>query len=170
MVKGSDGLYYKLNTDGETVEAEQTTENSLNGSVIAAKSITATKIAVDDLVAFGATIGGFHISDRSIYSGTKASVDNTTQGIYMDSTGQLATGDSTRYLKHYKDSDGKWHLEICTDELLLSSGKTVSGAIDAAQGTADAAANAASDNTQLIFQTQAALQLLSDSISTVSGQ
>lgn len=139
VVKGGDGLYYKLNTDGETVEAEQTTENSLNGSVIAAKSITATKVAVDDLVAFGATIGGFHLSANSMYSGAKAGVDNTTQGIYMDSTGQIATGDSTRYLKHYKDAAGTWHLEICTDELLLSSGKTVSGAISAAQAAADKA-------------------------------
>lgn len=139
VVKGSDGLYYKLNTNGVTTEAEQTEYNSLDGSIITAKSITATKIAVDDMVAFGATIGGFHISDKSMYSGTKASVDNTTQGIYWDSTGQLATGDSTRYLKHYKDSAGVWHLEICTDELLLSSGKTVSGAIDDAQKAADKA-------------------------------
>ena len=62
VVKGSDGLYYKLNTDGSTVESEQTEYNSLNGSVITAKSITATKISVDDLVAFGATIGGFNIT------------------------------------------------------------------------------------------------------------
>lgn len=43
VIKGSDGLYYKLNTDGVTTEAEQTEYNSLNGSVITAKSITATK-------------------------------------------------------------------------------------------------------------------------------
>ena len=58
VIKGEDGLYYKLNTDGNTVEKEQTDYNSLDGGVIRAKSITATKIAVDDLVAFGATIGG----------------------------------------------------------------------------------------------------------------
>ena len=59
VVKGSDGLYYKLNVSAETVETEQTDQNSLNGSIITAKSITATKISVEDLVAFDATIGGF---------------------------------------------------------------------------------------------------------------
>ena len=76
VVKGENGLYYKLNTDGVTTEAEQTEYNSLNGQVIAAKSITATKIAVNDLVAFGATIGGFNISHDAIYSGTKGGVDS----------------------------------------------------------------------------------------------
>ena len=36
VIKGDDGLYYKLNTDGVTTEAEQTDYNSLNGSVIKA--------------------------------------------------------------------------------------------------------------------------------------
>ena len=73
VIRGNDGLYYKLNTDGETVESEQTAENSLNGQMIAANTITASKISVEDLVAFGATIGGFNISDDAIYSGVKAS-------------------------------------------------------------------------------------------------
>ena len=51
VIKGTDGLYYKLNTDGVTTEAEQTNQNSLDGSVIKAKSVTATKINVTDLVA-----------------------------------------------------------------------------------------------------------------------
>lgn len=112
VVKGEDGLYYKLNTDGVTTEAEQTEYNSLNGQVIAAKSITATKIAVDDLVAFGATIGGFKISTNSIYSGVKESVNNTTRGIYMDNQGQIAVGDSQNFIKYYKDENGAYKLEI----------------------------------------------------------
>lgn len=48
VIKGSDGLYYKLNTDGKTVEEEQTDYNSLNGQVIRAKSVTAEKIDVKD--------------------------------------------------------------------------------------------------------------------------
>lgn len=112
VVKGEDGLYYKLNTDGVTTEAEQTEYNSLNGQVIAAKSITATKIAVDDLVAFGATIGGFKISTSSIYSGVKESVNNTTRGIYMDNQGQMAVGDSQNFIKYYKDENGAYKLEI----------------------------------------------------------
>lgn len=112
VVKGENGLYYKLNTDGVTTEAEQTEYNSLNGQVITAKSITATKIAVDDLVAFGATIGGFKISTNSIYSGVKESVNNTTRGIYMDDQGQIAVGDSQNFIKYYKDENGDYRLEI----------------------------------------------------------
>lgn len=112
VVKGENGLYYKLNTDGVTTEAEQTEYNSLNGHVIAAKSITATKIAVDDLVAFGATIGGFKISTNSIYSGVKESVNNTTRGIYMDNQGQIAVGDSQNFIKYYKDENGAYKLDI----------------------------------------------------------
>lgn len=131
VVKGSNGLYYKLNTDGVTTEAEQTEYNSLSGSVITAKSITATKIAVDDLVAFGATIGGFHITDDAIYSGVKESATNTTRGIYLDNTGQIAFGDSSNYLKYFKDTDGKWKLDISAAVIRLgASNKTVEDYIE----------------------------------------
>lgn len=112
VIKGDDGLYYKLNTDGVTTETEQTDYNSLNGSIITAKSITATKISVKDLVAFDATIGGFKITDDSIYSGVKSNVGNTTRGIYLDNDGQIAFGDSRNFLKFYKDSDGVYKLVI----------------------------------------------------------
>lgn len=126
VVKGSDGLYYKLNTDGVTTEAEQTEYNSLNGSVITAKSITATKIAVDDLVAFDATIGGFAIDEDSIHTNTKASVDSAARGIYLDNEGQVAFGDSTNYLKYYKDTDGTYKLDISAGSLrMASTGQTV---------------------------------------------
>ena len=131
VVKGSDGLYYKLNTDGVTTESEQTEYNSLNGTVIQAKSITATKIAVDDLVAFGATIGGFNITKSSIYSGVKSSVDNTTRGIYMDNEGQIAFGDGSNYLKYYKDTNGSYKLAISARSIKMgSSGKDVETAIN----------------------------------------
>ena len=126
VVMGEDGLYYKLNVNGETVETEQTEYNSLNGSIITAQSITATKIAVDDLVAFDATIGGFNITENSLYSGVKASADNTTRGIYLDREGQLAVGDSKNYLKYYKDTDGSYKLAISAGSIVLAaSGKTV---------------------------------------------
>lgn len=131
VVKGSDGLYYKLNTDGVTTESEQTEYNSLNGTVIKAKSITATKIAVDDLVAFDATIGGFNITESSIYSGVKNSVNNTTRGIYMDNTGQIAFGDGSNYLKYYKDTDGSYKLAISARSIKMgASGKNVEEAIN----------------------------------------
>lgn len=131
VVKGSDGLYYKLNTDGVTTESEQTEYNSLNGTVIQAKSITATKIAVDDLVAFGATIGGFKLTKNSIYSGVKSSVDNTTRGIYMDNDGQIAFGDGSNYLKYYKDTDGSYKLAISARSIKMgASSKNVEEAIN----------------------------------------
>ena len=121
VVKGEDGLYYKLNTDGNTIEKEQTDFNSLNGSVIKAKSITATKISVDDLVAFGATIGGFHISKDTIFSGVKESVLNTTRGIYLDNSGQISFGDSANYIRYFKEQNGKFKLDIAVESLSIKS-------------------------------------------------
>lgn len=132
VVKGSNGLYYKLNTDGITTEAEQTDYNSLNGQIIKAKSITASKITVDDLVAFDATIGGFNITDNSLYSGVKSSADNTTRGVYLDSDGQVAFGDSTNYLRYYRDRTGAYKLEISAESLVFTTGKTVSEVISSA--------------------------------------
>lgn len=119
VIKGEDGLYYKLNTDGVTTEAEQTDENSINGSIIKAKSITATKVAVDDLVAFDATIGGFNITDGSIYSGVKETIDNTTRGVYLDSEGQVYLGDADNFLKYYRDDEGNYKLEISAESILF---------------------------------------------------
>lgn len=126
VLKGSDGLYYKLNTDGETVGAEQTEYNSLNGSVITAKSITAEKVNVNDLVAFDATIGGFKITESSIYSGVKESPNNTTRGIYFGDDGQFAIGDQTNFFKYIKDTDGSYKLLISANSLkFTTSDKTV---------------------------------------------
>lgn len=133
VIQGSDGLYYKLNTDGMTTETEQTEYNSLNGQVILAKSVTAEKISVEDLVAFDATIGGFTIGDSSIYSGVKETVDNATRGIYMDNQGQFAFGDSQNFIKYYKDQNGNYKFEISADSMVFSSsGTDVETAISAA--------------------------------------
>lgn len=140
VIKGKDGLYYKLNTDGVTTETEQTDYNSLNGQIIRAKSITAEKIKVEDLVAFGATIGGFKIGDTSIYSGVKESVDNKTRGIYMDNQGQIAFGDATNFIKYYKDQNGNYRLEVSAESIVFgSSGTDVEEAVKNAQAAADAA-------------------------------
>ncbi len=138
VIKGNDGLYYKLNTDGEKVGAQQTEYNSLNGSIITAKSVTAEKVNVKDLVAFGATIGGFHITDSALYSGVKESVDNTTRGTYMDDTGQFSVGDASNYLKFFKDTDGKYKLVISASSMKLSSSDTtVEDALNGLQNGVD---------------------------------
>lgn len=118
VIMGEDGLYYKLNTNGETVSSEQTDYNSLNGRVITAKSITAEKVNVNDLVAFDATIGGFNITESSIYSEVKDTENNTTRGIYMDVDGQVNFGDANNYVKYYKDDNGNYHLAISADTIM----------------------------------------------------
>ena len=129
VVLGTDGLYYKLNVSGSTVETEQTQYNSINGSIITAQSITANKIHVDDLKAFNATIGGFKITDNSIYSGVKSSINNTTRGIYLDTDGQIMFGDASNFVKFYKDTsdtEERYKLDISVSNLSIgSSGKNV---------------------------------------------
>ena len=120
VIQGEDGLYYKLNTDGVTTESEQTEYNSLNGSVITAKSITATQISVSDLVAFDATIGGFTITDDSIYSEVKDSDGNTTRGIHLGADGQVNFGDQSNFIKYYRDNDGTYKLAISAASILYS--------------------------------------------------
>lgn len=137
VIKGQNGLYYKLNTDGIKTEAEQTEYNSINGNVILANSITATKINVSDLVAFDATIGGLNISNSSLYSGVKSSVDNTTRGIYLDKDGQVAFGDANNFFKYYKASDGSYKLDLSVaGTLITDAGKTATNfmSFDATNG------------------------------------
>lgn len=133
VIRGENGLYYRLNHTGETLEAQQTDENSLNGQLIIAKSITATKIAVDDLVAFNATIGKFVIGNEAIYSTGKGSIDASTPGIYLGSDGQMCVGDDTNAIKFYKDRDENgdiklddngdpiWRLAIRADTLMFGA-------------------------------------------------
>ena len=130
VILGDDGLYYKLNTNGVTTESEQTEYNSLNGSIITAKSVTAEKVAVEDLVAFGATIGGFVITDNAIHSKEKGSPTLMSRGIYMDNDGQLGFGDDVNYVRYYKDSDGNYKLEISAQSIKFgASSKNVEEAI-----------------------------------------
>ena len=127
VILGEDGIYYKLNVDalGEaTASSDEKYQNGLDGSIIIAESITAEKISVDDLVAFGATIGGFHIDNHAIYSGVKNSVDNTTQGVFLGDDGQMNFGDLNNFFKFYVDEDGKYKLEIQADTIRFGANAT----------------------------------------------
>ena len=144
VILGDNGLYYKLNVNslGETTaQSDPKYKNGLDGSVIIAKSITATEIDVKDLVAFDATIGGFKITDNSIHSGVKDSADNTTRGVYLDNQGQIAFGDGTNFIKYYKDAEGNYKLAISAEsiEFGISSKTNVGTAIDDIQQKANAA-------------------------------
>lgn len=130
IVKGSDGLYYKLNIEGGATVSEQVSDedlqNGLSGDIIVAKSITAEKVAVDDLVAFGATIGGFHIANNSIYSEGKAALANENPGIYFDKDGQLSVGDGNNYLRYFKDENGEYKLEVSASSISMKIGDSTS--------------------------------------------
>lgn len=184
VVKGEDGLYYKLNFEaGNFASGEAVPDDSLHGSIITAKSITAEKVSVTDLVAFGATIGGFKITDNAIHSVNKTSATNATRGLYMDNEGQMSFGDMDRYLKYYKDQNGVWKLEIAVDDVLIGSeqqsidtvlgdiittAEQVIGAANKAQEEADAAkayidhAQARADETQASLDTAIAVANAAD--------
>lgn len=158
VIKGSDGLYYKLNTTGETVEAQQTVENSLNGSVITAKSITASKIQVTDLVAFGATIGGFDISNDSIHSHLKRNIDSPNNGLFLGSDGQMALGNDRNHIKYYKDENDNYILDVRLDKLYLGASQQT--ADQQFQGMVEISAN----NLTSVFKTSGGSNLLRNSV------
>ena len=176
VIKGDDGLYYKLNTSGEGISTEQTDYNSLNGRVIKAKSVTAEKISVTDLVAFDATIGGFNITDSAIYSGVKESADNTTRGIYFDKEGQFAVGDSNTFIKYYKDTDDTYKLAISAGSIKMEASEStleeeMSGIRDTmatAEGlesSDQAREDLAKDFEERINDVQSSVEILRDSLS-----
>lgn len=140
VIKGEDGLYYELNTSGLSPEAlkeieddledrdlDPTTElnNRLHGSNIIAQSITANKIFVDDLYAFGATIGGFDIEEHSLHSHSKSSLSSTAPGVFMDDSGQLNIGDNDDYIKYTKiENTSDYRLDISAAVVTLGTNKT----------------------------------------------
>ena len=134
VIKGEDGLYYKLNIEGGSTVTEQLTkemlQNGLDGNNIIANTITAEKISVDDLIAFDATIGGFNIGSNSIYSGVKDSINNTTRGIYLDTEGQMYFGDDTNYIRYYKAADGKYKLVVSSESVMFGNGISVEEAFE----------------------------------------
>ena len=134
VIKGEDGLYYKLNIEGGSTVTEQLTkemlQNGLDGNNIIANTITAEKISVKDLVAFDATIGGFNIGSNSIYSGVKDSINNTTRGIYLDTEGQMYFGDDTNYIRYYKAADGKYKLVVSSESVMFGNGISIEKAFE----------------------------------------
>ena len=168
VVLGEDGLYYKLNVSAETVGAEQTDYNSLNGTIITAKSITAEKISVNDLVAFGATIGGYHITNSELYSGVKSSSDNTTRGVYMNDDGEFVAGDSNNFIKFFKDEDGTYKLDLSAASIKFGASKTdVGEAVSEAVETASNAAASVEETASRVGLMESSIELLNDSIASL---
>lgn len=123
IIKDStDGLYYQLNVNGSNgVTAEQTDLNSLNGTYIQAKSIAADKIAVTDLSAFNATIGGFTIDSDAIRTNGLSSATALGQGIFLGDDGQFYVGSgSDAYLRLYLEDD-TWKFELVVGGVSFSA-------------------------------------------------
>lgn len=140
ILRGDDGLYHKINlVAGTFTETEVIPDDKIHGSVIAANSITANQIYVTDLSAFGAKIGGFVIDDDSIHSELKDSVNNLSQGIFLNSDGLMSVGDESNYIKFYEDETDeskKYKLEISADSIKFNVGndsKTMSDLVESEQ-------------------------------------
>lgn len=72
------------------------------------------------VTATGGKVGGFSITENTIYSGTKSAINSTEQGIYLGNDGQFAIGDNTGYIRYYKDSDNKYKLKIAANSITFS--------------------------------------------------
>ena len=166
VVLGEDGLYYKLNVNslGEAVaSSDEKYQNGLDGSNIIAQSITADHIAVTDLVAFGATVGGFHITDHALYSGVKESIDNNTEGIFLGDDGQINIGDLFNYIKYYKDEYDNYILDITAQKIRFGTeGKDLESAVSSLELGAEGIA--ASVESMQILQ-----QSTSDKLDTIDN-
>lgn len=134
--------YYKTyvfeNDDGVV---QGVPKDGLHGKNIIAESITADKLKVSDLQAFGANIAGFEMElDNetgigAIYSVGKDTVKSTVKGSYLDSEGQISIGDQNSYVRYYKlvDPDGAeilddngnpiYKLEISADSVVFGSSR-----------------------------------------------
>lgn len=140
--------YYKTyvfeNDDGVV---QGVPKDGLHGKNIIAESITADKLKVSDLQAFGANIAGFEMElDNetgigAIYSVGKDSPLNSVKGSYLDSEGQFAIGDQNSYIRYYKDIDENgnpvYKLAISADSVVF--GSTRSRTVEDLEGLADLA-------------------------------
>lgn len=162
IVKGSDGLYYALNVAAGVTTSEEVTEeelqNGLHGDVLVKKSVVAEKIAVDDLTAFEATIAGINMTlDETglgmLYSLVKNSIDNTTEGFYFDSKGQMNIGNSDQYLKFYYDEESEtYRLLVSADSIIFGGGKNVETELSDVKDTASTTTSKLSQLRSLLSQ------------------
>lgn len=126
-----DNLIYQINAltgavESSTATAEQL-RTHLDGKCLVAKSVTADEIYVSDLKAFGATIGGWTITDNSIHTNGKTSYNSATKGTYLGSNGNFGIGSNSGSHVQYDASTGT--LDI-VGNLKLTGGLTVASDTD----------------------------------------
>lgn len=66
------------------------------------------------------TIGGFNITDSSLYTGLKSNYNVDNAGVYMDKNGQIAFGDVSNYIRYYKNASNQYKIDIQTDNILIN--------------------------------------------------
>ena len=110
------------------------------------------------MVAFGATIGGFDISNDSIHSHLKPNVDSPNNGLFLGSDGQMALGNDKNHIKYYKDENDNYILDVRLDKLYLGASQQT--ADQQFQGMVEISAN----NLTSIFKTSGGSNLLRNSV------
>lgn len=93
--------------DGGTTE--------IDGGRITTNSISADKLNVDTLSAITANLGNVSVANGSIGTG-KQSVDDTATGFFLDSSGNVCFGDTSKYLR-YKNGE----LELAVDSVVIGT-------------------------------------------------
>lgn len=143
IVRGEDGLYYELHKatlseaeiESETEDDKTIYQNGLDGRSLVASSVTADKIFVSDLSAFGATIGGFNLDTESISSIGKDNPESAAPGVYMDANGQFSVGNGDAYLRFVKlpnsgdDDDEKYELKVAASAIVFTVSSPETGDI-----------------------------------------
>ena len=128
VVKGTDGIYYRLNVnalgEAEASKLGPEGQNKLHGENIIAKSVTADRINVTDLVAFGATIGGFQIGNKRINSINNNIILNDDGsfklgGVSYDATNNKTVIDSSVII----DGGLKSYFDVTADTVSLKANK-----------------------------------------------
>ena len=138
VIKGTDGIYYQLNVNAlgaaEAAKLGPEGQKKLHGDNIIAKTITADHISVTDLVAFGATIGGFQIGNKSISSINNNIVLNddgsfVLGGVSYDATNNKTVIDSSVIIggsgKTLSDNLLGKYFDLTADNISLKANKTL---------------------------------------------
>lgn len=122
----------EFNVDALTTfmnSAKDGSSTIIDGGAIIADSISVDKLNIEELAALNATIGGFTISDNSLYTNNKTSYSSTVDGVYVGDDG-IGCGD------FYATEDGSISLGAGALTYNSTNGLVMTGDINATAITA----------------------------------
>lgn len=90
---------FEINSDNFSINS--------NGDVSVTGEINATS----------GSFGGFDITNSSIHSDGKDSLDDVTPGIYLGGNGEMNIGDANNFITLYKDINDNWQMKISADTI-----------------------------------------------------